>query len=150
ANVLKVNDEELPRIVEMFSISGDTRSQLVELACRFELQLVACTRGSRGSLLLAGKRCSEHPGIPVKVAATICASDSFTAAMTLGWLAGWELDEINRRANEVASFVASSVGAMPRFPEEFRSHFSTANRLLGSSQEPTEPTIPSGSDKPER
>ena len=123
ANILKVNDEELPRIAEMFSISGDMRSQLVELAARFDLKLVACTRGGRGSLLLAGKRCSEHPGVPVKVADTIGAGDSFTAAMILGWLTGLELDEINRRANEVASFVASSVGAMPRFPAELRSRF---------------------------
>lgn len=123
ANVLKVNDAELPRLAEMFGISGDAREQLSQLAARHHLRVVACTRGAHGSLLLANGRWSDHPGVPTRVADTVGAGDAFTAAMTLGLLAGWDLDEINRRANDVAAYVASCAGATPELPEQLRAPF---------------------------
>ncbi|HVK59448.1 MAG TPA: carbohydrate kinase, partial [Candidatus Kapabacteria bacterium] len=82
ANILKVNDAELPILAQLFSLSGDPRAQLTELARRYNLRLVACTRGAHGSLLVTESQHSDHPGIPAKVADTIGAGDSFTAAMT--------------------------------------------------------------------
>ena len=57
---------------------------------------------------------------------TIGAGDSFTAAMTLGLLAGWDLDRINDHANRVAAFVCSSAGATPTLPAELRNLFAAA------------------------
>ena len=51
ANVLKLNDEELAILCPLFGLSGSVEGILRGLAKRFELQLVALTRGSRGSLL---------------------------------------------------------------------------------------------------
>jgi fructokinase len=123
ANALKLNEGELPQIGEMFAMRGDARSIMSKLAQRFGLKLVACTRGDKGSLLLAGDQWSEHPGVPTKVMDTIGAGDSFTAAMVIGYLNGWELDVVNERANRVAAFVASSAGAMPILPEELKELF---------------------------
>jgi fructokinase len=81
------------------------------------------TRGARGSLLLSNGCWSEHPGISVKVADTVGAGDSFTAAMSLGLLAGWPLDIINSRANQVAAYVASRPGATPRLADDLRAPF---------------------------
>lgn len=126
ANVLKVNDAELPRLAEMFSLTGDARSQICQLAERHSLRAVAYTRGGNGSLLFADGRWSDHPGIATTVIDTIGAGDSFTAAMTLGLLAGWELDRINDHANRVAAFVCSSAGATPTLPDQLRSLFASA------------------------
>lgn len=123
ANILKVNETELPRLAEMFDLSGDERTQISQLAERQGLDLIAYTRGEHGSLLLAGGRWSDHPGLPAKLADTVGAGDAFTAAMTLGFLAGWDLDEINHRSNEVASYVASCTGATPELPEHLRARF---------------------------
>lgn len=123
ANALKSNEGELPQIGEMFAIRGDARSIMSKLAERFGLKLVACTRGDKGSLLLAGDQWSEHPGVPTNVMDTIGAGDSFTAAMVIGYLNGWELDVVNERANRVAAFVASSAGAMPILPHELKELF---------------------------
>lgn len=123
ANVLKVNETELPVLAEMFALSGSEREIISQLAQRHELELVAFTRGERGSLLHRSGRWSDHPGLPIKVADTIGAGDSFTAAMTLGVLAGWELGEVNEGAARVAAFVASQSGATPRLPAELRSLF---------------------------
>ena len=131
ANVLKVNETELPRLAEMFQLSGDERAQVVELARHFNLRLVAYTRGGRGSLLFSDGQWSEQPGFPVKVADTIGAGDSFTAALSLGLLAGWPLDQIHLRASEVAAYVCSQPGATPQLPEELRAPFrAIASKVL--------------------
>lgn len=54
---------------------------------------------------------------------TVGAGDSFTAAMVLGILLGFELDKVNRLANEVARFVCESSGATPRLPASIVSQF---------------------------
>ncbi len=123
ADVLKVNDSELRRLAGMFQLAGNQRAQIEQLATRHRLRAVACTRGGRGSLLWADGRWSDHPGVPTQVADTVGAGDSFTAAMTLGLLAGWDLDVVNARANAVASHVAACAGATPELPPALRAPF---------------------------
>ena len=71
------------------------------------------TRGEHGSLLWADGTWSDHPGLAVEVCDTVGAGDAFTAALTVGLLAGWGLDAINERANQVAAFVCTKPGGMP-------------------------------------
>ena len=123
ATVLKVNDLELPRLVALFSLEGDLRSQLEQLAERWQLRAIALTRGDRGSVLLTAHEWSEHPGVTVNVVDTIGAGDAFTAAMTVGLLSGWALDDVNAHANEVAGFVASCSGGTPPLPSSIRDAF---------------------------
>lgn len=124
ANVLKLNDAELPVLAAEWGLRGDSRTQLCRLAERFSLRLVVLTRGALGSILFDGSNFSEHPGIEIVVKDTVGAGDSFTAATVLGLLSGWELDRINAAANEVAAFVCSQQGAMPRLPRELAQMFS--------------------------
>lgn len=126
ANVLKLNETELPQLATMLGAGGDERGQISELARRYNLICVAFTRGGKGSLLFAGGRWSDLRSIPTTVADTIGAGDSFTAAMALGLLAGWPLDEVNRRASELAAYVCSQAGATPAVPEALRGPFREA------------------------
>jgi fructokinase len=59
----------------------------------------------------------------VEICDTVGAGDAFTAAMAMGLLAGWPLDEINRRANAVAAFVCTQPGATPDLPDDLRAPF---------------------------
>ncbi len=120
ANVLKLNETEMPVLAAMFDLDGDLPRQLEALAARFALRAVALTVGSRGSMLLVDGVLSAHPGVKAEVRDTIGAGDSFTAVLCLGLLAGWPPDHINERANAVAAFVCSQVGATPELPEELR------------------------------
>jgi fructokinase len=131
ANVLKVNDAELPLLAEWLQLGDGTGAQMAALAERWGLRVVACTRGGRGSLVLADGRWSDHPGVPVQVADTVGAGDAFTAAMILGLLGGWDVDEWQRQANEVAAFVASRSGAIPALPPERRAPFLALSRPVG-------------------
>ena len=124
ANVLKLNDEELPLLATMLGLTrACADGWLGELRERFGLRLIALTRGSGGSVLLSEDRRSEHPGLPARVVDTIGAGDAFTAAMTLGLLLHWDLDRISARANEVAAYVCSQAGATPGLPASLTDAF---------------------------
>ena len=118
ANIVKVNDEELPRIVEMFGekFSGENAAAFW-LAKEFGVKLVCVTRGHRGSLLVCGEKTDEHAGFKVKVADTVGAGDAFTAALVHHWLRKAPLREINLAANRLGAWVASQEGAMPAADE---------------------------------
>lgn len=123
ANVLKLNETELPLLAELFALSGDEPAVVAALADRFALRAVAYTRGERGSVLFADGVLVEPPGLPVRVADTVGAGDSFTAAFALGLLAGWPLATIGARATAVAAYVCSQPGATPPLPAELRAPF---------------------------
>ena len=120
ANILKINDEELPVLTRYFGLNGGPEEQIAELARRFDLKLVALTCGARGSLFYSQGSYSEVEGLPAIVVDTVGAGDAFTAMLALGILAGWELDQINQCANEVAAYVVSQPGATPRLPAHLR------------------------------
>lgn len=120
ADVLKINDDELAILIDMLSLPQGEQDALKTLMDRHGLTLCVLTRGDKGSLILSSDAISDLPGQSVEVADTIGAGDSFTAAMTMGYLSGWTLDEINRHAAKVAAYVCGQAGAMPAMPEGLR------------------------------
>lgn len=118
ANVLKLNDDELPHLASICGVEGDETEMLRRLHDQFQLRSIALTRGSNGAVILRGKEISNLSGRPVEVADTVGAGDAFTAAMTLGLLRGDSVEEINQRAIRTAAFVCSKNGATPKFPDE--------------------------------
>lgn len=123
ANVLKLNDQELPVLATMFGLGATEEGQLTELRRRYGLRLIALTRGAQGSLLVGEAGRSEQPAVTVEVADTVGAGDAFTAALVLDMLHGWPLDETHRRAAEVAAFVCTQPGGAPELPAVPRERF---------------------------
>jgi fructokinase len=126
ANVLKLNDDELKLLAEMFGQTGSTRRQIEQLAQKFDLRLVALTRGAEGSLLFQTGQWSDSPAVRVNIVDTVGAGDAFTAALVLGLLQKKPLDEINALAGEVARYVCSSAGATPPLPKSLCDRFATS------------------------
>jgi len=125
ANVLKLNDGELPILADMFTLIGSTQQQIEQLAQKFSLGSVALTRGPAGSLLFKAGQWSDCPSVPIKIVDTVGAGDAFTAALVLGLLQKMELDEMNTLADEVARYVCSCVGATPPLPKSIRDRFAS-------------------------
>ncbi len=123
ANVLKLNTDELENLSPLLNLSGTTAERLEQLADRFDLRLVALTRGPHGSMLVSAGTLDEHDGFPVTLRDSIGAGDAFAAAMTLGFLSGWSLSKINRWANETAAEVCSHFGAFAPLPSVLRECF---------------------------
>lgn len=116
ANVLKLNDEELPYVGKLAGCHGDHQTVMQQLADRYQLRCVALTRGADGALIVSGDSVSDLPGTKVNVVDTVGAGDAFTASMTLGLLAEEDLDEVNRCASAVAAYVCAHAGGTMPFP----------------------------------
>src|ERR1700751_1407184 len=114
ADIVKLNDEELPRIMKLSKLAHqDELSSARSLLREYDLKVVCVTRGGRGSLLLRGEDRSVHPGFKVHVADTVGSGDAFTAGLGHEYLHGASLDLMNEVANLMGAWVASEVGAMP-------------------------------------
>ena len=120
ANVLKLNEDEMPLVTDLIGVTGDLERRMEQLAARFQLRVVVVTRGDAGSLLLSGRRWSRKPACAVDVQDSVGAGDAFTAALCVGLLRGIDLDIINEVANQVAAVVCTSRGATPSLPDTFR------------------------------
>ena len=114
ADIVKLNDEELPKIMSLHKAPHkDELSSAHWLIRTHDLKLVCITRGGRGSLLVRSQESSQHPGFRVRVADTVGSGDAFTAGPVHEYLQGASLDLMNEVANLVGAWVASEVGAMP-------------------------------------
>lgn len=112
ASALKLNEEELPVVASLCGVEAEsTGAMLKTLARRYDLLLVALTRGPDGAILAAGDEESSVPAPPVRVVDTVGAGDAFTASLVCDFLRGLPLEEINHRANEIAGYVCSVAGA---------------------------------------
>lgn len=116
STVLKLNDEELPVLGRLLGLGGPGRTLPDRILTAFNLDLLALTRGRRGSLLRSRSERHEEPVHPAVVMDTVGAGDSFSAVLALGLLQGWPLARINRAANRLAAFVCSRRGATPALP----------------------------------
>src|SRR5271165_2581816 len=102
ADIVKLNDEELPKVMSLggFHFSpGDELAAARQLIGTYDLKLVCITRGGRGSLLVRkgtgrGRDASEHPGFRVRVADTVGAGDAFTAGLVHEYLRGGALGRL--------------------------------------------------------
>ncbi len=121
ANVVKCNDDELPVVAEILGLTGSPEAILRQLVDRHTLRLAALTRGAKGSLLVtADGSSSDLPGTPVDVVDTVGAGDAFTAAVTLGLLAGWPLSKLHAHAERVAAYVCTQRGGTPPIPADLQ------------------------------
>ena len=134
ATVVKMNDSELPQVLGLLGLPSEEKPDADALRAGAEhllaefpaLQLVAITRGSRGSLLATREEWDDHPGFPVKVADSVGAGDAFTAAMVHYMLRGAGLALLNEAGNRWGSWVASQPGAVPPLPDELRASIAAA------------------------
>lgn len=119
ATVLKINDEELLKLHEIFTLrEGGMESMARELMDRYDLRAVILTCGVEGSYVLTPFERSYEPTPRVEVMDTVGAGDSFTAAFVASILRGRSIEEAHKCAVEVSAYVCTQKGAMPVLPEE--------------------------------
>ncbi|MDP6633398.1 MAG: carbohydrate kinase [Phycisphaerae bacterium] len=120
ANVLKLNDEELPIAAELVGAEGSDREIVDAIIREFDLKLVALTMGEKGALMVTPTESSSASPPEINVINTVGAGDAFTASMIMGFLNDKPLDQINKEANALAGFVCTQHGAVPPLPESFK------------------------------
>ena len=131
-NVLKLNDDEICIVANLLGL-GDVREpsegfplQMVDfedqchaIMQRYELQMLILTCGVHGSYVFCSDgRISYQQTPKVKVADTVGAGDSFTAAFVASLFKGKDMEEAHKRAVELSAYVCTQNGAMPQVPKE--------------------------------
>lgn len=115
-NILKINDEELITISNIFDLPIDNcKAACQTLIERFDLRILILTCGTFGSYIFTRDDVSFLPTPKVKVADTVGAGDSFTAAFVASILKGKSISEAHTAAVETSAFVCSQYGAMPKY-----------------------------------
>lgn len=113
ADAVKLNEDELAWLGDRFGWSGHDHDRAAALATTFGCDVVCVTRGENGAALWRRGEWSEHPGFDVAVRDTVGAGDAFLATLLAGMIRGDPDEELLRRANRVAAWVASQHGALP-------------------------------------
>jgi len=117
ANILKLNDSEMPVLAKLLRLPADEERAITLLLRKFALRVIAVTRGAKGSTLYSAGAVSHHGGFPpAELADTVGAGDAFTAALAMGLIRGHDLDRINAGANRLAAHVCAHAGATPIVP----------------------------------
>ena len=117
-NILKINDEELVLVSRLFGYPGiDLQDKCWILLGKYNLKMLILTCGINGSYVFTPGNVSFQATPSVKVADTVGAGDSFTAAFIASILKGESVAEAHRRAVEVSAYVCTQNGAMPKLPE---------------------------------
>ena len=117
-NILKINDEELVTISRMFGYPGiDLQDKCWILLAKYDLKMLILTCGVNGSYVFTPGHVSFIETPKVKVADTVGAGDSFTAAFTSALLKGYSVAEAHRLAVDTSAYVCTQQGAMPELPK---------------------------------
>ena len=119
-NILKLNDEELPIIVQLLGVEGCGDEEKCRcLMKKYSLDILILTQGSRGSYVFTEDETSFIETPKVEVADTVGAVDAFTGAFVGSLLNGKSVREAHITAVRVSAYVCTQHGAMPEIPESF-------------------------------
>lgn len=115
SQIVKLNEEELNRLAEWFSLPGSDERAVRKLADRFRIDTVCVTCGAGGAALLNEEEWAEHPGYDIQVADAVGAGDAFLAALLTGLRKGRDNHNLLAFANAAGALVATRYGATPDY-----------------------------------
>ena len=120
-DILKINDEELEIVKEMFGLEDlPTEGLCRSIIDEYGLKMLILTCGVNGSHVFSGDVSSFIETPKVKVSDTVGAGDSFTGAFVASILKGKTVREAHEAAVKVSAFVCTQSGAMPVIPEDLK------------------------------
>lgn len=120
ADVLKMNDEEVPLVTSLVSLQS-----VEDLLKRYPLRMVLVTLGSRGSALYLKDGTVLHQGTgKVDVVDTVGAGDSLSAGFLASLLKGKSPQTALEVGTMLASYVCTQRGAIPSYSDELKQKLS--------------------------
>ena len=119
-NILKINDEELELVGQMFGYPDlDFENKCWLILGKYNLDILVLTCGTNGSYVFTPGNISFLPTPKVQVADTVGAGDSFTGSFVASILKGKTVAEAHSIAVQVSAYVCTQNGAMPSLKSVF-------------------------------
>lgn len=120
ADILKMNDEELPVVSNLLEITGSVSKIAENIINKYELRGIIITAGKDGTTAYFNNR--EYRALPgnVPIVDTVGAGDSFSAAFLASYIAGHSVQDALNAGSTLADFVVSHSGALPEYDSEIR------------------------------
>jgi fructokinase len=139
ANIVKLNEEELvaiaallPDQVQETGTVDDARSLLEE----FDLDIVALTRGARGTVFYTPAERIEREAPKVLVAEgadDVGAGDACCAGLVYGLLMKWPLERTLQFANQMGAYLASQPGGTPQLSKQLLAYAASESSKASAS-----------------
>lgn len=120
ANVFKINIDEMAVIRPLFNLNGTDEEVCRALMRRYNLKYVIFTAGEKFSTVYTPDETSYFETPAVKVADTVGAGDSFSAAFVYSLLTGKSLQQAHQTAIKVSAFVCTREGAWPKYEADIK------------------------------
>ena len=120
ATILKLSDEEVGTLRNYLGGPAQDEPFLESLLESRGLDTIVLTMGSKGCTVFAPGQRLRVESNPIKVVNTVGAGDAFTAGFVTQRLAGANLEQAARTANQIGGYVASCDSATPELPEAAR------------------------------
>lgn len=113
ADILKLNEDELPLVASLLGLSRQERDIVRQLIEKYALKYLVYTHGADFSEVFSATGEYSHVPTPkVRVVDTVGAGDSFTAVFVTSILQGLSMAESHARAVEVSAYVCTQNGAI--------------------------------------
>lgn len=125
-NILKINDDELAVIKELFypSLQNDNEVLLKAINKDFNIDYIFLTLGAAGASVLYNNEYIFNPSNKVNVIDTVGAGDSFCAALSYAILRGLDINNILKFASSVSEEMVKVKGGTARYNiEKVKSQF---------------------------
>ena len=120
-DVLKLNDEELEILKQIFAFKKSSRSFIEHLMIKYRLEMLSLTKGKNGSeLFTLDKHFQKEPGALNNAADTVGAGDAYTAMLSIGYINKWPPEQILEKASEFAARICEIEGAVPTDPNFYK------------------------------
>jgi fructokinase len=121
ADIVKLNNEELVILAEMFGFPGrELQVQVMGLMNQFDVEQVVVTCGQEGAWQLNRNGKKVDAAVENRIAKlvdTVGAGDGFAAVWILGALCQWPMSMTLERANAFAAAICEIRGAIPDHPD---------------------------------
>ncbi len=116
-NILKINDDELAVIKELFytSLENDNEILLKAINRDFNIDYIFLTLGALGASLFYNNEYIFNPSNKVNVIDTVGAGDSFSAALSYAILRGLDIKSILQFASSVSEEMVQLKGGTAKY-----------------------------------